>query len=275
MARKAQPSTVEDTPLPTQETTPSEPSPEAGAEETKPPEEGAAAPEPTEEKPDFATQLAELPEEERKALLKEHLGEELSRFEQSARDSAWGKLQTAQARQVQANQALQDTLKNLDTTEDTNTRAGHVQAYADAYVQSASQQWALEALEGLRGSLGVSREEHDEIILRLHQQAARENRVATFGDYAKHVVGEKTMPKGDVTKQIQAEVKAALTEQQGKGIESQAAPVSVGPGEPPKGTPTVIDFAAMTRKQRSELTEGQLKAMVREEYEARGIPYPL
>ena len=151
MAKKA--SVVEETPLPTEEVAPSDATAPAVVEEAKPPEEGVTEPEPKEEKPDFAAQIAELPEDERKALLKEHLGEELNRLEQSARDTAWSKLQADQQRQIQANQALQATLSNLEVADDDNKRAGHIQAYADSYAQSASGRWAAEALDNLRESL--------------------------------------------------------------------------------------------------------------------------
>ena len=96
MARKA--SVVEETPLPTEEVTPSD---AVTVEEAKPPEEGVTETPPKEtEKPDFAAQIAELPEDERKALLKEHLGEDLNRFEQSATDRAWSKLQAEQQGRV-------------------------------------------------------------------------------------------------------------------------------------------------------------------------------
>lgn len=276
MAKRDKPSVVEETPLPTEEVTPSEPAAPAAVEETKPPEEGVTEPEPKEaEKPSVTELLAGLSDDERDTIYKKVFGERLQRAEQSARDAAWAKMQAGQRSQVEANQGLQDTLKNLDGADDDNKRAGHVQAYADWYAQSASQRWASEALDNLRESLGVSREEHDEITLRLHQAAARESRAATFGDYVKHVTGERFMPKGDFNKQIQAEVKAAMAEQRGKSIENQEAPVSLGTGEPLKGTPTIEDFAGMTRKQRSEMPDEKMKAMVREEYEARGIPYPL
>jgi len=232
MAKKAQPSTLEETPLPVPEAEPSEVPTPVETEEAKPKEEGEVEPEPKEEKPDFATLLAGLSKDERKALLKENLGEELSSLEQAANDRAWEKLRGEQQRRVQANQELQDTLKNLDGAEDDNKRAGHIQAYADRMLQTASQQWALEALDNLRESLGVSREEHDEIVLRLHQAASRENRVATFGDYVKHVTGEKFMPRQEVKKALKEEVNAILEERLGKERDKEPSPVSLGPGEP-------------------------------------------
>jgi len=255
MARKT--SVVEETPLPTEEVAPSDAA--VAVEEAKPPEEGVTETPPKEtEKPDFAAQIAELPEDERKALLKEHLGEELSRLEQSARDTAWSKLQTDQRRQVKANQELQNTLSNLEVADDDNKRAGHIQAYADSYAQSASQRWAAEALDNLRESLGVSHEEHSEIVMRLHQAAARDRRVATFGDYVKQVTGEKFMPKREVSKEIQAEVKAAMAEMQGKNIESQEAPVSTGPGEPSNqeaGDNRIISDPNATGEQKADAFE--------------------
>jgi len=147
-------------------------------------------------------------------------------------DRIFGPPDPAHQRQLQANQGLQDTLKNLDGADDDNKRAGTVQAYADWYVHGAQQDWGVQALDSLREGLGVSREEHDEIVLRLHQKASRENRTPTFADYVKHVTGERFMPKREFTKEVREEVKAALAEQQGKAIESQEAPVSTGLGEP-------------------------------------------
>jgi len=232
MAKKAQPSTLEETPLPTEEATPSETPAVAEEQETKPPEEGEVEPEPKEEKPDFAALLAGLSKDERKAILKENLGEELTSLEQAANDRALQKLQGEQQRRVQANQEIRDTLKNLGVPEDDNEGAGHIQAYAARHAQSELERSRMETMDNIRDSLGVSREEHDEIAIRLHQAASRENRVATFGDYIKHVTGERFMPKGDYTKQIRAEIKAELAEQQGRAIENQPAPVSTGPGEP-------------------------------------------
>jgi hypothetical protein len=48
----------------------------------------------------------------------------------------------------------------------------------------------------------------------------------------KAVTGERYMPKGEVTKQLRAEVEAALEERLGKQREGEAAPVSVGQGAP-------------------------------------------
>jgi len=239
MAKKAPPSEPEAPTLLTQEETPSEPA-EAPAPEgqvTAPPEEGEpAAPVQEAEKPDLRALVAELPEEERDALFEEQYGERVKtveeRAQQSADDRAFHRMQTEQHRQTQANQGLQQTLRNLETVEDENVRAQHIQAYADWYAQGASQQWGQQALDNLREGLGISPAEHDEIVLRLRQQAARDNRAPTFADYAKHVTGERFMPKRQVDKQIQEEVRAQLAEAQGKKIENQPAPVAVGPGEP-------------------------------------------
>lgn len=234
MAKKDKPSETAVAEVPAQDTPLPEPVPETGAEQevAKPEEETPVAEVQEAEKPDLRAQLEAASEDERDAIYEEVYGERLKRSEQSARDSAYTRFQAGQHQQMQANKALQDTLRNLEGVDEDGQRAGHIEAYATWRMQSASQQWAQEALENVRESLGVSREEHDEITLKLHQQGAREKRVPTFGDYVTHVTGERLMPKSDVTKQIQAEVKAALAEQQGRRIESQEAPVSTGQGEP-------------------------------------------
>jgi hypothetical protein len=229
MARE-KPSVTEETPLPIPEAEPSVAPAEPGVEEAAPAGEGAAPPKAEEAKPDVRALLAKLPADERKALAKEELGEELSRLEQSAADRAWKKLQTEQQGRIQANQELQDTLRNLEMADDDNKRAGHIDAYAQRYSQRASQQAVLEVLDDIRDAFGVSPEEHDEIIFKLHQEASRDNRVARIKDYVTHVTGERFMPKKDYTKQMREEIKAELAELRGTAIENQPAPVTVGPG---------------------------------------------
>jgi len=235
MVKKAAPSEVAETPLPTEVTPVSETTEETPVETVEaPPEEGEAPP-PTQEaeKPDVRSLLTELPDHERKAVLQDVYGEDLGRAEQSGYDRALIRLQNQQSQQAQANQGLQETLKNLDGAVDDNTRAGHVQAYATWQTQQSAQQWSQEALDSVREGLGVPNEEHDEILIRLHQQGARERRVPTLTDYVKHVTGDRFMPKSQVNKGIREEIRAQLAELQGQKIENQEAPVSTGQGEPP------------------------------------------
>ncbi len=235
MATKKGPSEAEAPVLPAEETplpveTPAEGAPEVAAQE----------------KPDFRAQFTELPEEERKAFLEENAAEMVRRAEQSGRDSAYSRLQAEQQRQAQANQELQDTLRNLDTETDDNKRASHILAFAQRQAQEQANRQAQANLESVRESFGVSPEEHTELVFKLHQAAARDGRIATFGDYVKAVTGERYMPKGEVTKQLRAEVEAALEERLGKQREGEAAPVSVGQGAPaPSGSKAKIqnDYA--------------------------------
>lgn len=242
MAKGKAPSTTEE-PAALTEDTPLPPPAETAAAPTAAPtaEEGAAAPpeeavEPAaqeEQKPDLDAQLEGLPDDERKELLRKHFPDDLQRLEQSAQDKAWNRLQADQYQQIQANQVLQDTLRNLDTADDDSKRAGHVESYAVWRTQQAAQRQQVENLESVREALGVSREDHDEIMIRVHQAAARDNRQATFGDYVKHVTGDKFMPKQEWTKAMRQEAEAVWAEKHGQTIAQQPAPVSVGPGEPP------------------------------------------
>jgi len=237
---------IEETPLPVEvEATPAEGAPEVAAQE----------------KPDFRAQFTELPEEERKAFLEENAAEMVRRAEQSGRDSAYARLQAEQQRQAQANQALQDTLRNLDTETDDNKRAGHIIAFAQRQAQEQANRQAQANLESVRESFGVSPEEHDDLLHKLHQAAARDGKIATFGDYVKAVTGERYMPKGEVTKQLRAEVEAALEERLGKQREGEPAPVSVGQGQPVSSGSTQlvrrqyadgdIDYEAYERKMKA------------------------
>ena len=247
MAKKES-SETEVSALPAQET----PLPELQVE--PPPEEGAPEPPVQEaEKPDFRAQFDALPEEDREAFLLERTAERVRRAEQSAQDRAFARMQADQTRQVQANQGLQETLKNLDTAEDDNRRAGHVQAFANYRVQQASQQWAQEALEMVKEALGVGDAEHDELTFKLHQAAGRENRVATLGDYIKHVTGERFMPKRESDAKIRAEVNAALEERLGRQREGEPAPVSVGQGQPLRHLPSIGEVDKMSIDQVREL----------------------
>ena len=229
MAKKES-SETEVSALPAQET----PLPELQVE--PPPEEGAPAPAVQEaEKPDFRAQFDALPEEDREAFLQERTAERVRRAEQSAQDRAFARMQADQARQAQANQGLQDTLRNLEAEADDSKRGGHVEAYAAYRIRQVSQQQAQEALENVREALGVPDAEHDELVYKLHREAARDNRVATLGDYIKHVTGERFMPKRESDAKIRAEVNAALEERLGKQRETEPAPVSVGQGQPAGG----------------------------------------
>jgi hypothetical protein len=229
MAKK-EPSETEGTPLPAQET----PLPELQVE-VVPEEEAAAAAVQEAEKPDLTAQLEALPKEERDALLERVWPDRLESARQSGRDSAARRLQEDRDRQIQANQGLQETLKNLDTADDDSKRAGHLEAYAGYRIRLASQQQAQEALENVREALGVPDAEHDELVYKLHREAVRDNRVATLADYIKHVTGERFMPKRESDAKIRAEVNAALEERLGRQRETEPAPVSVGQGQPAGG----------------------------------------
>lgn len=223
---------VAETPLPVEvEATPEEGAPEVAAQE----------------KPDFRAQFTELPEEERKAFLEENAAEMVRRAEQSGRDSAYARLQADQQRQAQANQELQDTLRNLDTETDDNKRAGHIQAFVDRQAWLKTNKERLVDLENVREALGVSPREHDEIVFKLNQQIARENeearqrgdfafKVATFGDYVKAVTGERYVTKQEAGKLSRAEMDAYFEEKMGLKREGEPAPVSVGQGQPTRST---------------------------------------
>jgi hypothetical protein len=223
MARKGETAEAETLAVPTQET----PLPEQ-VEAT--PEEGA--PESTvQEKPDLDAQLEALPKEERDALLERHWPDRLESREHAGYQRALARLEADRQQQAQANLELQDTLRNLDTETDDNKRAGHIIAFAQRQAQEQANRQAQANLESVRESFGVSPEEHDDLLHKLHQAAARDGRIATFGDYVKAVTGERYMPKGEVTKQLRAEVEAALEERLGKQREGEPAPVSVGQGQ--------------------------------------------
>jgi len=235
---KKEPSETEGTPLPAQDIPlPVPEAPPAGEVEGAPEEEAAAAAVQEAEKPDLTAQLEALPKEERDALLERVWPDRLESARQSGRDSAARRLQEDRDRQIQANQGLQETLKNLDTADDDSKRAGHLEAYAGYRIRLASQQQAQEALENVKEALGVPDAEHDELVYKLHREAVRDNRVATLADYIKHVTGERFMPKRESDAKIRAEVNAALEERLGKQRETEPAPVSVGQGAPaPSGS---------------------------------------
>ena len=236
---------IEETPLPVE--TPAEGAPEVAAQE----------------KPDFRAQFTELPEEERKAFLEENAAEMVRRAEQSGRDSAYARLQADQQRQAQANQALQDTLRNLDTETDDNRRGGHILAFAQRQAAEQANRQAQANLESVRESFGVSPEEHDDLLHKLHQAAARDGRIATFGDYVKAVTGERYMPKGEVTKQLRAEVEAALEERLGKQREGEPAPVSVGQGQATTSSLTPDRYKHLSPEEQAKLSSEQIDAMTR------------
>jgi hypothetical protein len=209
---------TEETPLPVE--APAEGAPEVAAQE----------------KPDFRAQFTELPEEERKAFLEENAAEMVRRAEQSGRDSAYARLQADQQRQAQANQALQDTLRNLDTETDDNRRGGHILAFAQRQAAEQANRQAQANLESVRESFGVSPEEHDDLLHKLHQAAARDGRIATFGDYVKAVTGERYVTKQEAGKATRAEMDAYFEEKMGLKRDQEAAPVSVGQGQAMRST---------------------------------------
>lgn len=236
--------------------------------ETALPEQVEAVPEtgvlevPVQEKPDFRAQFDELPEEDRKVFLEERAAELVRRAEQSGEGKAYARLQADQLRQAQANLELQDTLRNLDSADDDNKRGGHILAFAQRQAQEQANRQSLANLESVREALGVSPDEHTELIFKLHQKAAREGQIATFGDYVTAVTGERFMPKRESDAKIRAEVNAAMEERLGKEREAEPHPVSVGQGQPASGS---------TDKIRKEYADGEIDYKVYEQQmKARG-----
>jgi hypothetical protein len=160
-------------------------------------------------------------------------------------DRAWGKTegekkalaqwQADQQQRAQANQELRGTLKNLGLPDDDSEAAGHILSFAEKQAKEQANRQSLANLESMAEAEGLSPEENSELLFKLHQAAARDGRIATFADWYKAVTGERYMPKGEVTKQLRAEVEAVWEEKMGKQREGEAAPVSVGQGQATSG----------------------------------------
>ena len=213
--------------------------------ETALPEQVEATPEagtlePTAQELDLKARLQTLAKEERDALHEEvwpGLRES---------DKAWGRTEgeknavarvyAEQQRQAQANQELQDTLRNLDTETDDNRRAGHIWALVQKQTQNTAEMVAQAELETARESFGLSPEEHRRIVRAVKEQAFDNGRIATFGDYVKAVTGERYVTKQEAGKLSRAEMDAYFEEKMGLKRDQEAAPVSVGQGQPMRST---------------------------------------
>lgn len=232
----AKTSATEAPPAPTPEAVPSE-VPEETQVEAAPVEEAApAAPVQEEQKPDVKAILAELPKEERKRLLTETLGDELQTLEQTATDRAYARLQEAQHREQRANEGLQTAVRNVNAETDENKQAQHIAAFARTYAAEHADEvakvWRNYFNDALRQTFGLTEGQYKAVWTRVHAQIREsENRDATDADFLAHMMGEKFMPKTQMSKEQREEMAALVEEAVGKRLAGQPAPVSLGPGE--------------------------------------------
>jgi len=265
---KTSPSATEAPPLPPEEAPPSE-APQEVQVEAAPVVEGAPAPPvQEEEKPDYAAQLRQLPDEERERLLEEVYSDRLQKIEQSAQQSAYDRLLNQQARQQRANEGLQATLRNLDNESDETKRAQHIGAFAEGYaqqvVQAQAQEWRTYFDDALMRTFGFNRGQYEAAWVQVHQQTrAKENRAPTDADFLAHVMGEKFMPKTQMSKEQREEISAAVEEAVGKRLAGQPSPVSLGPGESGGAALTAEKYKALSNEERAKLPPDQIDAMTR------------
>ena len=101
------------------------------------------------EKSDLRSRWAALPKEERDAFIEEVWPGRLGRARQAGRHRGHARWQAEKYRLSQANQTIEDTLRNLDTETDDNKRASHILAFAERQAQDYANRQAQVNLESL------------------------------------------------------------------------------------------------------------------------------
>ena len=188
------------------------------------------------EKPDIKSLWSELPSEERQKLVadEEWHKKALERAEQSAYDRMIQRQQRDMARQSQANQDLQQTLQNLDTASDDNTRAQAIHGYARNFANREREAQAADdgAHFGnvIQKVFKVAPAEFDVKWLDAQRAAAAEGRRAGWDDLLQQIVGEKYVSKSEASKATRDEIDAMIEEKLGKRLAGQPSPVTLGPG---------------------------------------------
>lgn len=248
------------------------PSEAAPVEETAQVGAEATAEEPApvaqEQKPDVKALWSELPPEERQALVQEEdwHKEALRRAEFEAERKIQSRTQADEHRRMRANQDLQVTLQNLDNTVDDSQRAQHIQGYAQSYAEGVAaqvgQQWTEFLDSSYRQVFGLNDAQYRNAWDDVKRKVARENRTANYSDFLAHMTGEKFMPKGNLSKDIQEEINARVEEALGKRLAGQPSPVTLGPGESlSDGTFTRSQLNAMSPAEYAAKEEKIMAAM--------------
>lgn len=263
---KASPSATEAPPLPAPEPTPPE-TPVEGEQVEATPVEGVAAPVQEAEKPDVLALLRELPAEERTRVRDEIFGEDLQQKEKDAESAAYSRLEAAHLRQQKANADLNSTWRNAQAETDENRALQHIasfaQGYAEDYAKQQAQSWRGYFDDAYMQAFGLKRGEYEAAWIDVHKEARKQGRSATDGDFLAHMMGEKFMPKAQMSKELSDEVKARVEEEVGNRLAGQPAPVTLGPAEAGTGSLTSEKYKAMSEEDRRRLSPDEIDAMTR------------
>ena len=234
---KANPSATEVVTFPAPELTPSETPIEGEQVEETPVEEVVVPPAQEEEKPDPVVLLRDLSAEERTRIRDEVFGDDLRQREKDAESAAYSRIEAANLRQQKNNADLQGTLRNLDAETDDNRRMQHIasfaQGYAQEYATQQAQTWRTYFDDAYKRTFGLTQGEYEATWIDVHKESRKQGREATDADFLAHMMGEKFMPKQQLTKEMREEMAALAEEAVGKRLAGQPAPVTLGPAEAP------------------------------------------